>query len=130
MTESSSNSNSWPPPFDPMMMSSFGAAYNNPSAGGLMDPANFALYQRFFQPPRPLDLLTYHAAALHQHLAMAAVANRSLNVPFSVPTSTTSGTPTITKNSSGLGYSVADLLSENQTDKSDRAPSPDQSGKF
>lgn len=145
-TPSSSNS-SWLGSFDSIMLSSTvgspGSAVHggHPASilpAGLIDPAHLAIYQRFFQPqPRHLDLLTYHAAALHQHLAIAA-ANRSLNaapslfngIPFPSSNATVDG---LTKKpSSSVGYSVADLLSENQhgSTKSDQTiiSSPEDSG--
>lgn len=141
MTESSSSStNNWLASFDPMGITGAGhtgaaAAYGAAAAGLMMDPAHFAIYQRFSQPHRPLDLLTYHAAALHQHLALAAMTgNRSLSgsMPFHVGNpgsagivgSSVGGITTIRKPCNSIGYSVADLLAENQSinehNKSDR----------
>ncbi len=142
MTESSSSStNNWLASFDPMGIVGAGhtgaaAAYGAAAAGLMMDPAHFAIYQRFSQPPRPLDLLTYHAAALHQHLALAAMTgNRSLSssMPFHMGSPGSAGivgssvggiTNTIRKPCNSIGYSVADLLAENQSinehNKSDR----------
>ena len=96
-----------------------------------------------------LDLLTYHAAALHQHLAVAAAAAAASGRPFQqcqqIPSSIASRIPhpfgaqlnglTIgdddgkAKKSACIGYSVADLLADHphttSCDRIDNVSSPD-----
>ena len=140
----SSSSHSLPGSFDSLMMSSaIGSSVSaiHPSllTAGLMDPAHFSIYQRFFHPPpRQFDLFSYHAAAIHQHLAIAA-ANRSLsNTPLfngvPIPNSISGSTSGALTKKSSNSYNVADLLAENQpaSTKSDQTfnSSPDDSGKL
>jgi hypothetical protein len=116
------------------------------------------VYQHFFHhlpPPRNqqqnFDFLTYHAAALHQHLAVAAAAasNRTFQqcqqefspaaimnrMPFAgaPDASFLEGDSRSSKKSATIGYSVADLLSDHQRSNScDRMnnTSPERSGNF
>ncbi|KAK4003493.1 hypothetical protein OUZ56_005254 [Daphnia magna] len=149
-----SNFQSWLNPLDPTVMLAAAAAGSvcAPPSMGLSDSVSsstssisdssanrFAplVYQHFFHHLPPIrnqqhfDLLTYHAAALHQHLAVAAAAasNRTFqqcqqlpplvtnSMPFAGVSAT--GLPTAdeersAKKSACIGYSVADLLSDHQ----------------
>lgn len=168
-----SNFQSWLNPLDPTVMFAAAAAGSvcvppsmslsdsvSSSSSSVSDssPNRFAplVYQHFFHhlPPvrnqQHFDLLTYHAAALHQHLAVAAVAastrtfQQCQHLPPLVTNSMpfgralTTGLPTTNedrsaKKSACVGYSVADLLSDHQRPNScDRInnTSPQRSGTF
>ena len=165
-----SNLQRWLNPVDPVMLAAAaaGSVCGAPPMG-LMDsvsssssisdssPSRFAplVYQHFFHqlpPPRNqqnFDLLTYHAAALHQHLAVAAAAaasNRTFQQCQQLPPAIANrmpfaGAPVTSflegdrssKKSATIGYSVADLLSDHQRSNScDRTnnTSPEHSGKY
>lgn len=169
----SGNNLRWLNPLDPSVMLAAAAAGSVTHQMGLMDsvsssssvsdsPASrFAplVYQHLFHhlpPPRNqqqnFDFLTYHAAALHQHLAVAAAAasNRTFQqcqqqfspaaimnrMPFSAGAPDASfleGDSRSSKKSATIGYSVADLLSDHQRSNScDRMnnTSPERSGNF
>lgn len=162
---------SWFNPLDPVMLAAAAAgSVCSPPSIGLLDSVSstssisdstanrFAplVYQHFFHhlPPtrnqQHLDLLTYHAAALHQHLTVAAAAaaaaasNRTLQPcqqlpstavnriqPFGTLTNLTANEGSA-KKSACIGYSVADLLSDSQQtnscDRMNNTSSPDHSG--
>ena len=162
----SGNNLRWLSPLDPVMLAA--AAAGSVTQMGLMDsvsssssisdssPSRFAplVYQHLFHhlpPPRNqqnFDFLTYHAAALHQHLAVAAAAsNRTFQqcqqqfspaimnrMPFAgAPDASFLEGDRSSKKSATIGYSVADLLSDHQRPNScDRVnnTSPEHSGKY
>lgn len=116
------------------------------------------VYQHFFHhhiPPtrnqHQIDLLTYHAAALHQHLAVAAAAaaaasNRTFQhcqqLPSPAMNRMLSCEPPVNSlafgendgSSKKFGYSVADLLADHQQstncDRMNNSSSPDHSGNW
>lgn len=150
----------WLGPLDPVMLAA-AAAGSICSAPSILDPVSsntaatrFAplVYQHFFHQMPParnqhqLDLLTYHAAALHQHLAVAAAAaaaasNRTFQHCQQLPSTTVNRlTPSCAApvgdsdgSSKKFGYSVADLLADHQqttncNDRINNTSSPDNSG--
>ena len=161
----SSDFQSWFNPLDPVMLAAAAAAGSACSPPSLLDSVStsssvsdsaasrFAplVYQHLFHhlPParnqQHLDLLTYHAAALHQHLtvAAAAAAAAASNRTFQQQLPSNIGSPTTNftigdgsvKKSACIGYSVADLLSDSQqVNNCDRTnnnnSSPDNSGDY
>jgi hypothetical protein len=131
----------WSCMLDSLMLA---AGYGHgPIATSLLDPTSTSstatcltplMYQHFFhRPQNQMDFMTYHAANLQQHLAIAAASAdhrlQKLQLPVEEVRTNRSDSETKMKTTK-IGYSVAQLLGNHQQDSGERITtySPHNSG--